>query len=212
LNISYFSHVRREIAPLLGGVYHTALEVGCGAGATLEWLQSSGFCTNTIGVEYDPLAAVEAKNRVDKVYCGDIGSITLDIQPESVDLLLCLDVLEHLPDPWAVMKSLYRLVRPGGSVVVSVPNVRYWKVSAALLFNDKWQYTDAGVLDRTHLRFFVKQTAIEMIEQSGFTVEAEVSTGLGRSKRSQFVNGLLPDFIINLLSYQFVIKGTKLVG
>jgi hypothetical protein len=90
--------------------------------------------------------------------------------------------------------------------------VRYWKVSALLLFSDKWQYTDAGVLDRTHLRFFVKQTAIEMVEQGGFTVGKVISTGLGRSKRSQFVNGLLPDFIINLLSYQFVIKGTKQVG
>ncbi|MBV5339515.1 MAG: methyltransferase domain-containing protein [Deltaproteobacteria bacterium] len=212
MDVSYFSHVRREIAPLLSGTYHTGLEVGCGAGVTLEWLQSSGICTNTIGVEYDPLAALEAGNRVNKVYCGDIGSIDLDIPPESVDLLLCLDVLEHLPDPWAVMKNLYRLVRPGGSVVVSLPNVRYWKVSAPLLFSDKWQYTDAGVLDRTHLRFFVKQTAIEMVEQGGFTVEKVISTGLGRSKRSQFVNGLLPDFIINLLSYQFVIKGTKLVS
>lgn len=209
MDVNYFSHVRREIAPLLSGVYHTALEVGCGAGVTLEWLKSAGICNYTIGVEYDPLAAVEAEKRVDMIYCGDIGAIDLDIPPESVDLLLCLDVLEHLPDPWAVMKKLYRLVRPGGTVVVSLPNVRYWKVSVPLLFSDKWQYTNAGVLDRTHLRFFVKQTASELVEQSGFTLEKMISTGLGRSKRSQCVNGLLPDFIINLLSYQFVIKGTK---
>lgn len=209
MDISYFSHVRREIAPLLNDNYDTALEIGCGAGATLEWLKLSGICKNTIGVEYVPAAAEEAGKRVDKVYCGDIGTMAMDIPSDSVELLLCLDVLEHLYDPWEVMQKLYKLVRPGGSVIVSLPNIRYWKVSLPLLFSDSWQYTEAGILDRSHLRFFVRKTAVELVEQSGFSVASVISTGLGRSKRSQFVNGLLPKFVINLLSYQFLIKGVK---
>jgi len=209
-NHTYFSHVRREIEPLLTGTYHNALEIGCGTGATLEWLKLSGTCNNTFGVEYVSAAAKEAGNRVDKIYCGDIGKIELDIDPDSIDLLLCLDVLEHLHDPWEVMQKLYKLVRTGGTVIVSVPNVRYWRVSLPLLFSDKWQYTDAGVLDQSHLRFFVKKTAVELVRQGGFDVTKVLSTGLGRSKRSQFVNGLLPEFVINLISYQYLVKGVKL--
>lgn len=209
MGLDYYKIIRNEIQPLFSGEYDTVLEVGCAAGYTLEWLKKNGVCKNTVGIEYHQGASEEAKNRVDTVYCGDVGVVYSEIPENSVDLLLCLDVLEHLVDPWTITKKLYTLVKPGGTIIISLPNVRYWKVSLPLIFNDSWEYADSGVLDKTHLRFFVYKTAVELLEQAGFVIDKVISTGLGRSARSQFFNNLLPAKIINLISFQYLIKGVK---
>jgi 2-polyprenyl-3-methyl-5-hydroxy-6-metoxy-1,4-benzoquinol methylase len=80
------------------------------------------------------------------------------------------DVLEHLPDPVRVLRNVHSLLNPGARVVISVPNVAHLSVRAQLFFG-RFQYSTRGILDRTHLRFFTRRTALELLTESGFTIQ-----------------------------------------
>jgi 2-polyprenyl-3-methyl-5-hydroxy-6-metoxy-1,4-benzoquinol methylase len=156
----YYGHARTEIAPLWPARAGRVLEVGCGRGATLAWLKATARCEHTTGIELFAEAAEAARAVVDRVESGD-AEVLLDVvaREGAFDVVLCLDVLEHLRDPWAFVARLGPLLAPGGFVIASLPNVRHWRVSAGLLVAGRWRYADAGVLDRTHLRFFTRESA-----------------------------------------------------
>ena len=124
----YFTHARREILPLLPSHSTRALEVGCGAGHTLSLLKEQGLCDWVCGIEISPAAAEQAALRLDQVVQGNIEVMKLPVEPGSIDLLLCLDVLEHLVDPWETLRRLTTLLSPNGVLVASIPNVRYYRV------------------------------------------------------------------------------------
>lgn len=168
---SYFSNARREILPLLPRGAARALEVGCGAGHTLSLLKEQNYCDWTCGIELFSAAAEQAATRLDKVVLGNIETMDLPVEAGSIDILLCLDVLEHLVNPWETLRRLVTLLSPGGVLVASIPNVRYFRVLLSLIVHGRWDYSDDGVLDRTHLRFFTRKTAIELIESAGLSVD-----------------------------------------
>ena len=205
----YFEYTRKEILPLLPDKPSKVLEIGCGAGNTLVWLKNLKHCTWIGGVEISPEAVEIARGRLDAVYPVNIEQNNLSIQESTMDLILCLDVLEHMVDPWEVVKRLYKLLKPGGALIVSIPNVRNQKVLFPLLFKERWDYTDAGFLDRTHLRFFVRETAIRLVESAGLKVDMVSSTGLGRSRRSRVMNSLLPSFVKSIFEKQYLIRGIR---
>ena len=206
----YHEYIRSEIQPLLPVTVSRTLEVGCGAGNTLAWLKGIRQCTWMAGVELDREAAEQARRRLDMVYEGNIERMDLPIEPDSLDLILCLDVLEHLIDPWTVVQRLRKLLKPGGAIIASIPNIGNRKVIFPLLFMGKWNYTDEGFLDKTHLRFFVRATAIQLIESSGLKVDMVLTTGLGKSRKSKIVNAMLPRFIKSLFERQYLIRGIKM--
>jgi len=209
LGENYFNYTRSEILPLLPSSVSRVLEIGCGTGKTLAWLKSVRQCKWLGGVEFNLEAADQARTRLDVVYDGNIEQMELPIAPGSLDLILCLDVLEHLIDPWTVVKRLQMHLRPGGAIIASIPNVRYRRVVFPLLIQGKWNYTDEGVLDRTHLRFFVRSTAIGLLESSGMTVDMVIATGLGKSRKSRMFNSLLPKGIKALFEKQYLIRCVK---
>jgi 2-polyprenyl-3-methyl-5-hydroxy-6-metoxy-1,4-benzoquinol methylase len=165
----YFGIARREILPHLPQKADRMLELGCGTGATVALVKSVRKVAWAGGVEVSPDAANAARTHCDQVWNGDIERerIEQEIAPASLDLILCLDVLEHLVDPWSVVKRLSPMLAPGGSLIASIPNIRNWKFIRKLLFKGEFRYADAGLLDRTHLRFFVRTTAIELVEAGG---------------------------------------------
>ncbi len=126
------------------------------------------------------------------------------------DTILCLDVLEHLVDPWRVVTQMHRCLRPGGVLIVSVPNVRHYRVSGGLLFRGRWHLENAGICDRTHLRFFVRDTAIELTTHSGLVLEdvrtplPERRTGLVRLFR-RITFGLFD----NLTSVRYIVRARR---
>lgn len=167
----YFENVRREIEPLLPPLAERVLDVGCGAGATLQWLKQSGRCRHTVGVEMMESAAALARERVDEVIVGDANLLIASaFEPQSFDLVLCLDVLEHLVDPWSFVSHLRPLLKPGGLVIASLPNVRHLRVVLPLLLAGRWRYDDSGILDRTHLRFFTRDSALALMSGGGLQV------------------------------------------
>jgi SAM-dependent methyltransferase len=84
----------------------------------------------------------------------------------SLDVLVYGDVLEHLRDPWAVLKRDAALLAPGGTLLVCVPNIEHWSFAARLLAG-RWQYEDMGLFDRTHLRWLTRGAMQQAIEAAG---------------------------------------------
>ena len=165
------------------------------------------------GAEIDPEAGAAAMAVCDHVWVGDLAQLDVGQLPRSYQLLLFADTLEHLPDPPAVLRRLSTRLDPTGTLVVSLPNVANWAIRLSLL-GGRFRYTERGILDRTHLRFYTKKTAIEMIEAGGFTVSSAVgsipvplvkSRTLGRL--AHWIGNLRP----SLFAYTFVITAEPAV-
>jgi len=213
---TYFAHARKEIVALLPrgtdgqGRGLRVLEIGCGAGATLGWLRQSGVARETIGVEIVAAAASQAEADVDKVHCLDFERQDLPAGHGEFDVILCLDVLEHMVDPW---KALDRLVigylKPGGTLVVSLPNVQHHSVVLPLLFRGRWRYQNEGLLDRTHLRFFTREGAGALLTHPQLTGLRSVTPGLGLRTRKGLFNVLTGGMFAGLLTYQHYLSAVK---
>ncbi len=215
----YFDVVRSEIEGLLPENPSLIMDVGCGEGATSSWLKQIRPCARTVGVELNRDAAELAASRLDTVIVADLddGVEPLSDYHGSVGLLLLLDVLEHLKDPWTRLREFARLLTSNGVVVASVPNVRNLKVLVPLVIKGDWRYRSSGVLDRTHLRFFTRRTVIELFEESGFEIEEIVATGPLQRTRVKSAAGalafaanfLLGGVLRDFLTHQYLIRAVR---
>ncbi len=132
-----------------------------------------------------------------------VGSFPDDIgDGERFDCVVFNDVLEHTADPWTVLEQTHAILAPGAVIVVSIPNVRHATVVRSLLVDGRWDYRDWGILDRTHLRFFTRATAVELLQSTGFAVERVEhlrwpNTGEGSLVRlaNRVLGGRLDDFL-----------------
>lgn len=165
----YFSTPRHDALRYVIAPPERALEIGCGTGATMAVLQQRRKLAQAVGVELDAASAAEARSHFDTVIESTVEAADFEavIAPASLDLVLCLDVLEHLVDPWTVVRRASPLLKPGGRLILSVPNIRNWKFIWRLLSRGDFHYRDAGLLDRTHLRFFVRETARDLSTAGG---------------------------------------------
>lgn len=169
-HVKYFSTVRTEIVPFLPPVSERVLDLGCGNGSTLAYLKERGIARWTCGVDINTAALEQARAAgADLVVNGSLDDLQLPIEPGSLDVVLCLDILEHLADPWATTRAVARLLRPGGILVASIPNVQTLRVLGPLLIG-RWDYKDCGIMDMGHLRFFTRRTAVALLEQAGLRV------------------------------------------
>lgn len=157
---TYFAAARFEIEPLLPAFAPSVLEIGCGAGQTMRWLKESGRAGQAWGVELAEPGATLAREYFEEVLVGDAESLMATaFVGMQFDLILCLDVLEHMIDPWSCIETLQHRLTTDGKLVISVPNVRCLRVLAPLVLRGEWRYGDEGILDRTHLRFFTRESA-----------------------------------------------------
>lgn len=122
---------------------------------------------------------------------------------QSYDYVLFADVLEHLQDPWRVLKESAYMLKPGGKTIISVPNIAHAQILASL-YNNDFSYASVGIMDRTHLRFFTEPTFREMIREAGLKickmvpVEAPVlPVGCGTRWNKTKVPGKLREFLKN---------------
>jgi SAM-dependent methyltransferase len=133
----------------------------------------------------------------------------LQVFEESFDAVICADVLEHLRDPWASVRRLARLLKPNGLLLSSIPNFRNHRALRSIVLQGDFQYADAGLLDRTHLRFFCRANARDLFEQAGLVVETVEENmgayGLRHRLLDSLTFGLLHDFFV----FQFRISARK---
>jgi SAM-dependent methyltransferase len=151
------------------------LDVGCATGYLAAELAARG--AEVIGVEFDPAAAAQARAVCAEVVVGDLeaAGTRAAVQQATaggVDVVVCADVLEHLRDPWSALAWLRTLLSEGGVAVISVPNIGHWTARRALL-RGRFPYADFGLFDRTHLRFFTRDSARELAHRAGFAVLEE---------------------------------------
>lgn len=206
---AYFAGARTQIEPLLPALSARVLEVGCGAGQTVRWLKETGRVERAWGLELFESAAVLARDHFEEVIVGD-AEMLIDTSFDGMqfDLILCLDVLEHMVDPWRFLTRMQRVLVPGGKLIISVPNIRCAKVLWPLVFRGQWRYGDDGILDRTHLRFFTRESALALAATPDLRVErclgsVQPNTRLARLDR--WTRGRFREFT----SLQFLIASTR---
>ncbi|HTN24532.1 MAG TPA: class I SAM-dependent methyltransferase [Solirubrobacteraceae bacterium] len=166
---SYYEDARPDVQALVNPRGLRCLDVGCGGGALAAALKAAGAAF-VAGVEYDAAAAARARERLDIVVEGSVLDVQLPFAESAFDLIVFADVLEHLADPDAALRRCLPLLAPGGQVVVSVPNMRFWLILWRLAA-DRWEYADHGVRDRTHLRIFTRRSLLRMLDDHGLRVE-----------------------------------------
>lgn len=209
---AYYGTVRQQVIELCPDNIDRAFEVGCGYGSTLDWLKTHKNYNWVGGAEISPVAAMQARGRLDFVFEGDVEHNKLPLEKESLDLLLCLDVLEHLRDPWEFLAKASMFLKEGGTFVASLPNLRHHTVILPLLLRGDFTYQEAGLLDQTHLRFFTRSGAISLVESAGIHVELVAPTGMKKGSKANFLNKLTFGLLEGIFAYQYIIRGIKVGG
>jgi 2-polyprenyl-3-methyl-5-hydroxy-6-metoxy-1,4-benzoquinol methylase len=168
----YGDNERPEVAPFVPSDLRSVLEVGCGQGGFGRTLRRTlGPEARLVAVEaVDSQAAIARGAGVfDDVVSGYFPD-ALAGSAERFDAVCFLDVLEHVFDPWQMLEDTHERLNPGGVVVAAIPSIQYAPVLRSLL-RGRWDYTDWGTLDRTHVRFFTRDTMVEMFEGAGYRVD-----------------------------------------
>lgn len=161
--IDYYGEVRADVLPYLEGAGRDVLEVGCGRGATGQLLQEKLGCRVT-GIEMNPVVARAAAEVLHEVIQGDVQTLEFDGR---FDVVLALELFEHLVEGERFLERASRWLRPGGRIVLSVPNVGHYSLIEDLL-EGRWDYLPIGLLCYTHYRFFTRFTLDQWLHRCGF--------------------------------------------
>jgi len=205
---SYYSNSREALAgfALRNGISGTIVDLGCASGGMGSALRRSNSVDRVVGVEVSN-AATTAAEVLDHVVHGSLehDHVWNDL-PASFDSLVCADILEHLTHPELILERAVNRLSTNGLAIFSFPNVAYYRVLKDLLLHDRWQYTDCGVLDRTHLRFFSISSASALVEGAGLRV---VSSSVPLASRAAKVGRLAP-VALRFLAAQVYIAARKI--
>jgi len=161
---------RPDVAALVPRESRVVLDVGCGAGLLGAQLKADNPERVVYGIEPESEAAARARTALD----GVLESTAEAPWPDDwrrPDCLVFADVLEHMTDPWSTLRNLCARLPSGADVVLSVPNAAHYSVVGPLVLYGRWEYRDQGILDRTHLRFFTRKTAFELVSGAGLHVK-----------------------------------------
>ena len=168
-----YAEVARRIPPA-----SRVLELGGASGYFARELVRAGH-TVTL-VDYDPANVAKARATGLEAHLADLSQPLPEALFENgaFDVVLMMDVAEHLADPARLLAELRLRLGPQSRLIVTGPNVAYWWVRLHLL-RGRWDYSDTGVMDHTHLRWFTRKTWIGLLEGAGYRVEvAEAAEGL----------------------------------
>ena len=199
---AYYQCCRRDLLDAIPqGRRYRILEVGAGAGETLLEAKKRGLAEFAVGVDR---VRIDDSNQshplIDHFIIGDIEQIQLPFEQGYFDAILCGDVLEHLVDPWGLVRRLSGHLVPGGYFIVSMPNVREIKTVFSIVCRGDFRYADSGIMDSTHLRFFCRRNMISLLEQAGLVI-LQVKSNLdllGKGKRfmlNKLTFGILGEFL-----------------
>lgn len=192
------------------------LDVGTASGMLARMCQSNGF--HFFGVELNPEWAQLANPYYEKIWIGHIADIDANAL-QGYDAVVLGDVLEHLPAPEAILQNLIACQNSGSTFLISVPNVANFWVRFNLLLG-RFDYTERGILDRTHLRFFTRKTLVDMLNHSGLQIVSlqptpiplELVSKFFVAPPGKFLHALLAKLTVlfpTLLGYQFIVEARK---
>lgn len=208
-NESYYQLDRREILRHVPTSAKKVLEIGCGYGAFGGILKSERD-VEVWGIEICEAAAEAASRKMDRIIVANIEQENLSLPLNYFDCLIFNDILEHLINPWRVLHSLRANLVDAGHVVASIPNIRYYHTMKALLLRKEWRYTNAGILDKTHLRFFTEKSVRDMFQSCDYDmVHIEGINSLRYTPRLKVLNWITGCKFEDMRYLQFVYVGQK---
>ncbi|MCK9920314.1 class I SAM-dependent methyltransferase [Frankia sp. AgPm24] len=151
-----------------------ALDCGCGAGDNARLLRERGW--QVTGVTNDPSERAAAGRECDRIELADLAD-GLPFAPDgSYELVVLSHILEHLADPTPLVREARRVLAPDGRILVALPNVLHYRQRAKFLLGH-FEYTETGLMDATHLRFFTVTSARRLLVSGGLRILADASTG-----------------------------------
>lgn len=213
---AYSMFIRHEIVNLMDsrrdyGI--KVLEIGCACGATLLQIKNIYKNAKLYGIELSEHAAVDA-GLIAEVSAVNIETSELSYPHEFFDFIIMADVLEHLENPWTVLERIRKYLKSDGKILASVPNVAHYSVVRNLV-NGHWTYEEAGILDKTHLRYFTLSEINKMFLGAGYSgLEFSMTTVPVSETDQKFIAELSKlssedNAAQKFLAYQYVIKGNK---
>lgn len=206
---TYYANERPEMLAFFPHAPGRVLDVGCGGGRFGAMLKEQLDCDEVWGVEPVPVARDAAAKLLDRALGGFFDE-SLGLPEASFDTIVFNDSLEHFADHTRPLSLAHRLLRPGGRIIASIPNVRYWPHLRRYVFHGEWRYGEAGILDRTHLRFFTYRSILETFAQAGYAVQRiEGITPCWRGLRLALTKALLPRSVQDILYLQFAVVAAK---
>ncbi|MBI9089864.1 MAG: class I SAM-dependent methyltransferase [Desulfobacterium sp.] len=163
----YYGAQRDDLVQLIPDGVKNVLDVGCAMGFYGKRLKQERPEIRLTGIEMNPHMAAMAKAHYDKVMVAKIEDVDIE---ERFDLVNCGDIIEHLYDPWDMLKRLVIYLKTGGHFVVSIPNAGHWTIVKDLM-KGKFQYIPVGPLCMSHIRWFTEASLIEALSEVGLKVE-----------------------------------------
>jgi len=205
----YFSCPRSDLIPLVPSNASRILEIGCAEGGLARSLRLARPASKLeiVGVELFESAAEKAAAVLDRVIVGNVEQIDLPYE-NYFDCVIFADVLEHLVDPWRMLRRAKTLLRRDGVIVASIPNVQHSRVLINLFFG-RWEYEQFGIMDSTHLRFFTRKSIDTLFQSTGYELR-RVSGLLGstRVKLMHFATAGLADPFVT--RQYLIVAGAKI--
>ena len=169
---NYYTSDRKEVYNFIAGDHCKILDFGCGNAKFLSLFKKRDF--ETLGVEPVKEIADMAVNKVDKIF-NETAKSSMPLLPnDHFDYITFNDVLKHMENPWDILKESLVKLNKKGKIIASIPNVRFYTNFFNLLFKNDWKYENAGILDKTHLRFFAKKSMIRLFTDSDYVIEKVV--------------------------------------
>jgi len=210
---SYFNIPRIDLIGLIPKKENNkVLEIGAGSGDTLIELKKTKIASEVVGIELMQLPDSNQNHPdIDKFIFGNIENIELDLPENYFDVIICGDVLEHLIDPWNTLHKLHKFLKSDGIIIISLPNFREFQTLYKIFIKADFHYTEEGILDKTHLRFFCKKNIISLLNQSSFKIislHSKFDLYKVANKRKT-VNKLTFGLFRDLLTIQYIVVATK---
>ncbi|HEX4806966.1 MAG TPA: class I SAM-dependent methyltransferase [Conexibacter sp.] len=178
---AYYENARPDVVAGLPRPLGALLDVGCGAGNVAAAAREAG-ATRLVGVEVVKEQAERARAVLDRVVALPVEDALDELAGERFDTILCLDVLEHLVDPGAVLRRLHEVAAPGARLQVSVPNARHLSLAWDLFVRGTFNYAEHGHRDSTHLRWFTRRDIVAAVADAGWRVERVSHPPLRRTR------------------------------
>ena len=185
------SVVNRDLLALMPPSARRVVEVGCMHGALAQTFRAINPKVHYTGIDIDADYAQVARQRCDVALSGDIehfdASTFSSLFPS--DCWVFGDCLEHLRDPWRVVRQIRERIDADGCLVACIPNAQHWSVQMRLA-TGLFRYEDSGLLDRTHVRWFTRITMIEMFLQAGWRIESGISRRVPQPPPAALLDGI----------------------
>jgi glycosyltransferase involved in cell wall biosynthesis/ubiquinone/menaquinone biosynthesis C-methylase UbiE len=204
---------RKDILDLIPPNVNKVLDVGCSIGTLGKDIKNKREGAKVIGVESDQHMAEIARNKLDYVIVRDVENIDLGIKfpLNYFDCMIFADVLEHLRNPWKVLKDIVNFLDNDGIVISSLPNVRHYSVILNLI-RGSWPYRERGIQDKTHLRFFTLRNIHELFKQADLVI-TEVKRNYRIIEKPHYLNRyskyLALPFLREFLTFQYIVVAKK---